>query len=58
MFLILLFFIFRVYKIGRNPEKSDIPVIDPTISRLHAQLEITEDSRFFLKDLKSGIEYF
>ena len=44
----------RIYKIGRNPEKSDILVIDGTISRIHAELELNKENKIFIKDLSSG----
>ena len=38
--------------VGRAP-KSDIPIIDPTISRRHAELE-SSDSGFTIRDLGSS----
>ncbi len=49
----------RIYKIGRNTDKADIPILEGTISRIHAELEYTKDGNLFVKDLKSGIiNYF
>jgi len=47
-------FNFRVYLIGRNPEKTQIPIIDSVISRIHAELVIKEN-KIMIKDLNSGI---
>jgi pSer/pThr/pTyr-binding forkhead associated (FHA) protein len=52
-----LFLIIRDYKIGRNPEKTDITIQDLTVSRVHAQISVSENYKFYLKDLGSGNYY-
>lgn len=44
----------RIYKLGRNKDKSDIAVVDGTVSRIHAELEI-KDNEIKFKDLNSGM---
>ncbi len=44
---------FAVYRIGRA-EGADIRLADASVSRLHAELLITADGRFFLTDCRSS----
>ena len=43
----------KTYSIGRSTE-ADIAIPDDTISRLHAELVITDDDQFYLTDCNSS----
>ncbi len=38
---------------GRNPDKTDIPILDNVISRVHAEIS-NKDKKIYIKDLESG----
>ena len=44
---------FSTYKIGRN-EDMDIRLDDPTVSRIHAELVVTANGKFYLTDCGSS----
>jgi pSer/pThr/pTyr-binding forkhead associated (FHA) protein len=44
---------YAVFRIGRA-DSADIQLTDPTISRLHAEILLTADGRFYLTDCQSS----
>ena len=48
----------RTFKIGRNPDKTDITISEGTISRIHAEFDLSSDEKLYIKDLESGIEIY